>query len=158
MPYIKELNGNPDQQSFPGATFEIEGEVPQAQCSEAKIEGDDADTYGTYLEDIGAFTGYDLIGKKCTILEEGEGPPGTYNIIANTNNFIQVDQLLGGHTPVSYYIHNGGSLIITRNISSFATYLDSKGYAYTIKGGKLYTNASSVQLQPACSILFDPLT
>ncbi len=161
MGHLKDIANQPNLQAFPGATFEIAEEVPQSQCSEAKIEGDDAITLppdpGT-LTDPGAFTGFALGGKFVTITASTGGSTGTFAIVINTNDSLVIIGNPGNGTNVVYYIHNGGSLILTRNFKSFGEFIKAAGYAYTIKGGKLYTNIPSVQLQPACTILFDPIT
>ena len=160
MGHIKDIKSNLDPQTFPGATFEIEGTVPESQCSEAKIEGDNATTvdFLRRLIDLGKFTGFNLVGKFCTIIASTGGNTGTFSITANTNDNLTFLEFPGDGTNVEYYCHNGGELIVTRDIASFAAFISAAGYAYTIKGGKLFTNIPSAQLQPACSILFDPLT
>lgn len=161
MGHLKDIANQSKIQSFPSSTFEIEGEVPVSQCSEAKIEGDNATTNPfpqSNLVDPGRFTGWDLFGKHCTIITNPGGNTGTFNIVGNTNDLIVLNPDPGNGGPTTYYIHNGGSLILTRNAQSFAEFIAAAGYAYTLKGGKLYTNIPSVNLQPACSILFSPLT
>lgn len=161
MGYIKDIHSNLDIQAFPGARFEIAGDVPVAQCSEAKIEGDDATTenatYKTLLH-AGKFAGYDLTGKVTTITASVGGNTGDFDILSNTDDQLFFNQDPGDADPVTYYVHDGGSLILTRNAKSFAEYIHAAGYAYTIKGGKLYTNMPSDQLKDACTILFDPLS
>ena len=161
MGFLKDIQSNLDPQAFPGATFVIEGEPPEEQCSEAKIEGVDATTRSppfNELKDIGAFTGFNLVGKKCTIIVSPTGNTGTFDIDWNDDDYLEFAPNPGNSVDVEYYIHNGGSLIITRDVPSFAAFIHTAGYAYTIKGNKLYTNIPSNLLQPACSILFDPLT
>ncbi len=160
MGYLKELNSNPDIQAFPGATFEIEGDVPASQCSEAKYEGtgDWTSPIPPSLTHNGAFVGLNFAGKKCTITVNPGGNTGTFDIFANDNDKLHFVQDPGNGTPPEYYIHNGGSLIITRDVAAWATYITAQGYSYTIKGGKLYTNMPSAQFADACTILFDPLT
>ncbi len=161
MGYLKDIHSNLDIQAFPGAHFEIAGDVPTAQCSEAKIEGDNATTSnfpGFLLNDPSAFTGYDLTGKVCTITASVGGNIGDFDIVSNTAGALELLQDPGDGDPVSYYVHDGGTLILTRSAKSFAEYIHAAGYAYTIKGGKLYTNMPSGLLKNACTILFDPLT
>lgn len=161
MGSLRRLDANVDIQSFPGAHFVINNDVPAAQCSEAQIEGDDATT--TTLPDrklvnLGAFVGYDLTGKVCHITASVGGNTGDFDIEANDNNVLELTQDPGTGNPVTYYITDGGELILTRNEHSFAAYIHAAGYAYTFKGGKLYTNMPSGQLKEACTILFDPIT
>ncbi|MBA7588938.1 hypothetical protein ES708_31009 [subsurface metagenome] len=160
MGHLKDIKSNLDPQAFPGATFQIEGTVPQAQCSEAKIEGDSATTESVSfsLTDPGKFVDENLNGKFCTITASVGGDPGTYEINFTSDNTLGFTTSPGDGDPVEYYIHNGGELILTRNKESFAAYIHAAGYAYTIKGGKLYTDMPSGLLKDACSILFDPLT
>ncbi len=161
MAYLKNIKSNLDPQAFPGATFELTGTVPVSQCSEAKIEGADATTQtlpGYSLKDPGAFAGFALAGKVCTITASVGGNTGDFDIDGNTDDLIALIQDPGVGDPVEYYVHNGAELILTRDIPSFAQFIHDAGYAYTIKGAKLYTDIPSGQLKDACTILFDPLT
>lgn len=161
MGYIRRLDSNVDIQAFPGAHFEIASDVPAPQCSEAKIEGDDATTEnfpGFVLYDPDKFTGYNLAGKVCTITASVGGNTGDFGITSNSDFGLALNADPGNGDPVTYYVHDGGSLILTRNIQSFAAYIHAAGYAHTIKGGKLYTDMPAGQLKDACTILFDPLT
>lgn len=160
MGYIRRLDSNADIQAFPGALFELAGEVPAPQCSEAKLEGDDAytvDGITKRLYHTGKFIGYDLSGKVCTITASVGGNTGDFDIGSNIDDSLNLNQNPGSGNPVTYYVHDGGSLILTRNVQSFAEYIHAAGYAYTIKGGKLYTNMPNGLLKDACTILFDPL-
>ncbi len=161
MGSIRRLDSNVDIQTFPGAKFEIVGDVPAPQCSEAKIEGDSAITRAipfSDLTDAGAFAGYALVGKVCHITASVGGNTGDFDINFQDDNQIAFTTNPGAGDPVEYYISDGGALILTRNVTSFASYIHAAGYAYTIKGGNLYTNMPNGQLKDACSILFDPLT
>lgn len=161
MGHIKNIANQPKIQTFPSSTFEIADTVPAAQCSEAKIEGTDATTQAEFppaLNHVGAFTGYNLSDKNCHIITNPGGNTGDFYITGNTNDRVALQTTPGNGGPTAYYIEDGGGLILTRDIQSFADFIHAAGYAYTIKGGKLYTNIPSNLLQPACSILFDPLT
>lgn len=161
MGSLRRLDANVDIQSFPGAHFVINNDVPAAQCSEAQIEGDDAETRSVpsnRLIDTGAFVGFDLTGKICHITASIGGNTGDFDITSNDDNTLFLLQNPGTGDPVTYYITDGGELILTRNETSFATFIHAAGYAYTFKGGKLYTNMPSGQLKEACTILFDPIT
>ena len=161
MAYLKDITSNLDPQAFPGATFELTGEVPAAQCSEAKIESEIGETFGApvnTLEEVGKFIGYDLAGKIATITQSTGGNTGDFDIIISYPNVCDLVQDPGNGTNVHYYIHNGAELILTRDVPSFADFIHAAGYAYTIKGGKLYTDMPSDQLKHACTILFDPIT
>lgn len=161
MGYIKDIANQPNLQTFPDATFEIAGDVPQAQCSEARIEGDHASTDRRApfsLTDLGAFTGWNLTGDICHITENPGGNTGDFDILSNTVDVLILLQQPGNGSPTVYYVSNDIGLIITRDVASFAQFIHAAGYPYTIKGGKLYTNIPSNLLQPACSILFNPLT
>ena len=159
MGHLKRLDSNADTQAFPGANFEIAGTVPVAQCSEAKIEGTTAQTTtaGQNLIDAAKFAGFALTGKVCHIIVSPTGNTGDFGITGNGDNFLFLDADPGDSVDVQYYITDGGALILTRNVQSFAQFIHAAGYAYTIKGSKLYTNMPSGQLKAACSILFDPL-
>lgn len=161
MGHLKDITNQPKIQTFPGATFQIQGQVPAAQCSEAKIEGDDAETEGPPflgLVHFQKFIGYNLVGKICHITASVGGNTGDFDITSNDEHILHFVQDPGDGYPVEYYISNGSELILTRDIQSFAQFIHAAGYSHTIKGGKLYTNIPSNLLQPACSILFDPLT
>ena len=160
MGSILKLDAGVNIQAFPGAKFEIVGDVPAPQCSEAKIEGDTAQTRDAPdfdLLDPNKFTGYDLAGKKCTIVTSVGGNTGLFSIFSNTDHELEFLEDPGDGAPVTYYVHDGGELILTRNVPSFAEFIHAAGYAYTIKGGKLYTDMPSGQLKNACTILFDPI-
>ena len=160
MGHLKDIANQPKLQTFPSSTFEIAGQVPTAQCSEAKIEGDTATTSSITwrLIQAGKFEGWNLAGKICTITASVGGNTGDFDIIDNTFDHLSLNQDPGDGDPVEYYVHDGGTLILTRDIQSFAEFIHAASYAFTIKGGKLYTNIPSSQLQNACTILFDPLT
>ncbi|MBA7645777.1 hypothetical protein ES703_53535 [subsurface metagenome] len=160
MGYLRRLDNNADPQAFPGTNFELTDEVPAPQCSEAQIEGTNGVTRSAFMDltEASKFAGWDLNGKKCTITATVGGNLGTFSINGNTDDTIDLIGNPGDGVNVEYYIHNGGELILTRNVHSFAAYIHAAGYAYTIKGGKLYTNMPSGHLKNACTILFDPLT
>lgn len=161
MGSLKDILNQENRGTFPNATFVIEGEPPEAQCSEALLEGDNAvTTQPPFLDlvDAGAFAGHNLVGKVCHIIASVGGNTGNFNIIINDDDSVVFDSNPGNGTNVEYYITNGGSLILTRTMESFAAFIAEAGYSYTIKGGKLFTNIPSAMLQPACSIVFNPLT
>ena len=160
MGHIKNIANQPKLQTFPGAIFETAGTVPVAQCSEAKIQGDHGDTSGPgwRLVDPGKFAGYNLNNKICTITKSPTGSTGDFDIENHTDDHLNLFQDPGDSIDVEYYVHDGGELIITRNIQTFAEFISSQHYPYTIKGGILYTSMPSNLFQNACSILFDPLT
>lgn len=160
MGYLKDVHSNLDIQAFPGAQFEIAGDVPTPQCSEARIEGDDASTSHEMksLTDPNAFVGFDLIGKICHIVTNPGGETGDFPIHYHSGWTLEFLTSPGNGGPTVYYITDGGELILTRNVKSFAQFIHAAGYAYTIKGGKLYTSMPSNLLKNACTILFDPLT
>lgn len=161
MGFIKNIANQPKEQTFPSSQFVIAGDVPVAQCSKAHLEGDSAVTFAApfrQLEESGKFVGHDLTGDVCTITASVGGNTGDFDIASNSNNALTFVQDPGAGNPVAYYVHNGGELIETRNVQSFAEFIDAAGYAYTIKGGQLYTNMPSAELAVACQILFAPLT
>lgn len=154
---IGENNPNP----FPDTKFTIEGEVPAAQCTEAKIAGLNATTSpipDPHLTDPGAFTGYNLTGKICHITYSEGGAIGPKFIISNNDNSLEFGADPGFGSNVQYHVTDGGSLILTRNVESFAQFIHTQGYAYTFKGGKLHTNCPQGSLKHACTVIFDPLT
>lgn len=160
MGSIKDIANQPNTQTFPGATFEIANDVPAAQCSEAQIESIIGQTWAadTVLSETGKFAGWNLAGKVAHIT----APPanvGDYDIVNNVDNFCNlVQQTPAASVDNHYYVTNGGQLILTRDANSFADFIHAAGYAYTFKGGKLHTDIPSGQLQPACTILWDPIT
>jgi len=159
MGYIKDLSSHPDPQTFPAAKFEAVGEIPAAQCSEAKIESTAGSTINMpflRLLESGKFTGYNLVGKVAHIISNPGGNTGNFDITANSNDSCTLTQDPGCGAPTAYYISNGGELIDTQNASSLAAFVSAAGYAYTIKGGRLYTDMPDAQLQNACTILWNP--
>lgn len=161
MGHLKNIANQPKLQTFPNAQFEIAGDVPAAQCSEAQIEGDDATTTtlpAFTLWHPGAFAGWALNGKTCRITASVGGNTGDFLVVATNPDFLGLGADPGNGDPVTYHVIDGGELILTRNVQSFAEFIHAAGYAYTIKGGKLYTTMPSSELQNACTILFDPLT
>lgn len=161
MGHLKDITNQPKIQTFPSTTFQIEGEVPKAQCTEAKIEGDDAHTDAEpdrRLVDPNKFTGYALGAKICTITASVGGNTGDFTIEWNSDSVLKLATDPGNGDPVTYHVHDGGELELARDVQSFAEFIHAAGYAYTIKGGKLHTNIPSAQLQDACTITFDPLT
>ncbi len=111
MGHLKDIANQSKIQSFPNATFEIAGEVPTSQCSEAKIEGDHGQTaiFTLFLTDIGNFTGWNLAGKVLHIT----APPanvGDYNIIFNTDDAVRVGlQIPTASNDNVYFVTNGGA-------------------------------------------------
>lgn len=161
MGSLKDITNQGNRGTFPGSTFVIEGEPPEEQCSEALIEGANAVTRTPpFLDlcDVGAFAGHNLVGKVCHIIASVGGNTGNFDIILNDDDCVVFNTNPGNGDPVEYYVTNGGSLILTRTMESFAAFIFEAGYSYTIKGGKLFTNIPSAMLQPACSIVFNPLT
>ncbi len=154
------LGDNPNIQNFPGARFVITNNVPNTQCAEARIESTTGLTNiaPARIEDAGKFAGFALTGKWCTITESTGPVTGTFQITSNTQDQITFADPLGVDETVTYYVHDGGTLELTRDIESFAQFIHDAGRAYTIKGGKLYTDIPPGLLQPACTITFDPLT
>ena len=131
MGFIRQLDANVDIQTFPGAKFELTGDVPAPQCSEAQIEGDSAITINAdlkQLHDPGKFTGWDLTTKVCTITASVGGNTGDFAIASNTDGTLTLDPDPGEGNPVQYYIHDGGELILTRNVKSFAERLHLQGW------------------------------
>lgn len=161
MGYVKDLESNPDPQTFPGAQFEQAGTVPLAQCSKAVLEANDANTDNfpnNLLADVNKFIGFDLTGDVLTITANVGGNTGDFDIINNNDSQINLVQDPGVGDPTTYYIHDGGDLTETRDIASFAAFISAAGFAYTIKGGKLYTNMPNSNLSLACQVLWNPLT
>lgn len=144
---------------FPGAKAEVHGTPPLAQCTEAKIEGTNAttETIGTKLTKAGAFAGYTLDGKSCTILTSIGGNTGEFAITSNTDDVLTLGSDPGNGDPVSFQLHDAGELEITRTLNDFAKLAHAEGYAHTILNGKLYTDLPDAQLNGACSIIWNPL-
>lgn len=161
MGSIRRLDTNVDIQAFPGAHFIINDEVPKAQCTEAEIESITGSTgfFPTnHLDDHLKFTGYDLTGKVCHITASVGGNTGDFDINSNDDTRLALAQNPGNGNPVTYHVTDAGELELTRNEASFAAFIHAAGYAYTFKGGRLFTDMPSGQLKDACTILFNPLT
>ena len=161
MGHIKDITNQSKIQSFPNSTFEINGDPPLSQCSDALFQGETAftnDPPGRVVDFSHSFP-IGVIGNFVTITESPTGNPGTYLITARPDpNTLTTGAGPGNSGNVHYYVHNGGAFAVPRDFQSFIDFITDAGYAYTIKGGKLHTNIPAVDLQPACKILFAPLT
>ena len=159
MGNIFDLASHPDPESFPDAKFAAEGDLPITQCEETQSLEMGCTSVGgsAILTKAGAWTGYDLTGKICTI----QGVPinnGDYTILSNTDNTLTLHTHLGQTSDLNVATcHDTGQAYLTRNVPSLIRFIENEGYAYTIKGGLLYTNCPNVPLQNACSNLWDPL-
>lgn len=158
MAYINKIT-TPDMDTFPGAVFEQTGDVPIAQCQETQIDKigtGNTDGSTAKLTDGAAFTGFDLAGKILSI----SAPPGNvgdYTVISNDNNILTLASTPPASSGVnSYTVHDTGQAYLTRDINSFAEFIHNAGYAYTIKGGKLYTDCPNLTLADACSTTWNP--
>lgn len=159
MGYIK-IKAAGQLPGFPGAIVEAQDPIPLAQCTEAKIEGTDATTTSepAELTDAGAFAGYTLSTKICTILESTGGNTGEFPIVSNTDDVLTLDGDPGIGTAVKYQLHNDGELEITRNTAELAALAHDAGKAHTFLNGKLYTDMLEPNFEAACSIIWAPLT
>lgn len=159
MGFIKQLNGG-DPQNFPGAAFAAAGTVPLAQCTQALMHADDAWSLSVpfKLFSTGTFEGHDLTGKICHITASVGGNTGDFTITFNTASAIDLASSPGDGNPVSFYISNGGGLQVQQDIWSLFSALDELGYACTIKGGILYTNAPNAVMANQCLITWSPLS
>lgn len=148
----------PHTDEFPGANFRAFDDIPAAECSEAKIEGDQARTTTPCmcLIDLDKFTGYNLPGKVCTITTSVGGNTGDFDITWNDDNVLDLAQDPGNGHPVEYHVHDGGELILTQSVSSLAALARSLGKAYTFASGCFYSDMTEPHMQAACSILYDP--
>lgn len=160
MGHIKDITNQPKTQTFPSSTYEIAGTVPASQCSEARIEATNGFTLAgnNFLSLPGAFAGFALVGKTLTV---SQPPPnaGIYIITGNNDDIVTI----GPNFAVTFFsnqffVKNGGELILTRDIQSFAEFISAEGFSYTVKGGKLYTNIPPHRMANACTILFNPIT
>ena len=150
MGHLKDIANQPNQQTFPESTFSIVGDVPASQCSEAKIEGDNAVVSfipNNFLYEPAKFTGFNLAGKVCTITINPVGPTGDYDINFNTPDVLALQQNPGDGKPVSYYVHDGGTLILTRDAASFAEYITTHA---------LYQQSQTGQVVNGSNLLTDP--
>ncbi len=145
--------------SFPGACAEAKDPIPLAQCTEAKIEGTDATTETTApkLTDVGAFAGYTLDGKACTILASTGGNTGEFPIVSNTDDVLTLTGDPGDGTAVAYQLHDAGELEITRNTPELAALAHDAGKAHTFLNGKFYTDMPEANFEAACSLISNPI-
>lgn len=159
MGYIK-IKTAGQHPGFPGALVEAQDPIPLDQCTEAKIEGTDATTTSepSALTDAGAFAGYTLDGKSCTILASTGGNTGEFAIVSNTDDVLTLATDPGIGTAVAYQLHNAGELEITRNTAELAALAHAAEKAHTFLNGKLYTNMLEANFEAACSIIWAPLT
>ncbi|MBA7687105.1 hypothetical protein ES703_95565 [subsurface metagenome] len=161
MGSIRRLDSNVDIQAFPGAHFIINNDIPKAQCTEAQIEGDTAETFDSNPDTLVhpfKFTGFNLTGKVCHITASVGGETGDFAIITNTNSELTFGVHVGAGNPVTYHVTDAGEFELTRNEKSFAAFIHAAGYAYTFKGGKLFTNMPNGLLKEACTLLWNPQT
>ncbi len=138
MGHLRDIKSNLDPQAFPGATFEIIGDVPAAQCTEARLEGEYGNTHAASrsLTEPGAFNGWVLDGKVLTITTPPDNA-GNYDINSNNPNVVFLDQ----PTPIeaapnSWYVHDGGALTLTRDLRSFTRYLAELNSYHSSKTGQ----------------------
>lgn len=160
MGYLKDITNQPNQQTFPGATFEASGTMPVIQCTNALLQGDNGQIFEfeAKITDPGKFTGWNLVGKWFTVIFPTLPWP-SQEIIWNDNDTVQGEYGWDEErNDVVYYIHNGGELQQQQTAQSLMAYVLSKGYAATMKGGKLYTDMPSAELALACRIYFNPLS
>lgn len=159
MGFIKERT-EPDPDNFPGALYEIVGQVPVDQCKEAIIS-DGAVTWSigqSIISNISGLNSIYIVGKKCTITASIMDD-GTYDILSQTTTTITIDHtFIDLATGAIIEIHDSSQTYLTRNLQSFLDFIKSEGYAYTIKAGILYTNCPNPPLANACSTTFNPLT
>ena len=147
-----------DQQAFPGSAYVATGTVPKPQCTEAVVQGDNANTISVakLLRDTAAFTGFNLVGKVCHITASVGGFTGDFNITGNNDDALNLQQSPGDGDPVSYYISDGGALEKQQTAEELMNEAHAQGAATTRKGGQVFIDGTQQQVQPSCSILFDP--
>lgn len=159
MGYIRDLQSNPDIQAFPGATYEIDGDVPAAQCQEQRPQGPfySISIGSPNVVQAGMFAEYDLTGKKIDILSTVSNN-GTYNVLSNTDDYVVTDHIFTENdATVSIIVYDTGEVYITRNEASFLRFIQVQGATYTIKGGKIFTNLANPPMEDACTIAFNPI-
>lgn len=158
MGFVNKIT-TPDQDAFPGALFEIAGNVPEAECQETKnVQVGCSATAGQFtITDVPDQWGeLDLAGKE-VVVAGTVGDDGTYGIVSNTPGVLTTDhEFVGTEGAINATVQDVGQTYLTRNISSFARFIHESGFAYTIKGGKLYTNCPDVTLADACSDTWNP--
>lgn len=157
MAYIDKIT-SPDPDTFPGALFQQAGEVPEAQCQETKITNTDAALVNgsPIITEVGAWPGIDLAGKE-VVVSGTVFSDGTYGILSNTDDTLTTDnQFAENIATADTIVQDVGQTYLRRNIASFARFISAAGYAYTIKGGKLYTDCPDGTLSGACSDTWNP--
>lgn len=160
MGYIKDIANQPKLQTFPSSQYAIAGDVPKFQCRESQITFVNAVIFAgqTLILRVGAFAAIDLTGKKVTVTAPAPDV-GLYNVLSNTNDRLFTDHTFIGAGPAcAASVHDTGQLFLTRNLPSFQRYIESQARSHTTKGGILYTNTPTVEMQNACSLAFNPLT
>lgn len=147
-----------DIQDFPGCLSVVDDTPPIAQCQETEIdEVAGAITNGLdVIDDVAAFVGLDLAGKKVTVTAP-VGEAGTYGILSNTDDQIVTDNTFGATDPaVAYTCHDNAQTYLTRNQSSFIRFVENLGNAHTTINGQLYTDVATGPLANACSDTYAP--
>lgn len=157
MGYVNKVN-DPNQQEFPGAAFEVSGDAPYSQCDAGAVNESTPDwSIGTsIISSVYQCANYNFIGKKATI-SGSASDDGTYDITAQSADTITIDHtFVGAVGAATVAIKDADGTHLTRNKASFAQFIHNNGYAYTIKGGKLWTDCPNLTLANACPVTWDP--
>lgn len=147
-----------DLEDFPGCLSVVNDTPPIAQCQEAQIDevAGSITTGLDVIDDVGAFTGLDLAGKKVTVTAP-VGEAGTFGILSNNDDQIITDNTFGATDPATAYTcHDVGQAYLTRNQSSFIRFVEDLGNAHTTINGQLYTDVATGPLAAACSDTYSP--
>lgn len=157
MSQIRTARGS-DIQSFPAASFVIDGSVPETQCQEAQID-EVAGSITTGLDTItdpGAFTAINLAGKKVTVTAP-VGEAGTFNVLSNTDDVLTTDNTFGATDPATAYtVHDDAQVYLRRNEDSFIRYIEANSKAFAKVNGQLYTDTADPPMNAACSDTWNP--
>lgn len=160
MGHVKDIQNQPNLQTFPDSTYEIANLAPVAQCEAPVIviNGDPFDGPAGTITKIGGFIGHDLTDHIAHITNPGP-PTGDYPITSNTDDVLYITTGIGfrGNVFGDIRITNPNAYIL-RSANSFARFFASRGDSYIIKGGKCYTNVNLATMQAACPTTFSPLT
>lgn len=147
-----------DLAAFPGCLSVVDNTPPIAECQEAQIdEAAGSITTGlTVIDDVGAFIGINLAGKKVTVTAP-VGEAGTYNILSNTDDQIVTDNTWGATDPATAYTcHDDLQTYLTRDEASFVRFVENLGNAHSTINGQLYTDVATGPLANACSDTYSP--
>lgn len=92
MGHLKDIANQPSLQTFPNSTFQIAGDVPAAQCTDASRSTTNGNTTSIppQLNSFGIAAFANLSGDICRITVSPTGNTGDFLITSNASNFLNL--------------------------------------------------------------------